>query len=181
MTVNGSLTRTPSAGATWPGAQATGPAVLADKVSRHCSRFSADRQHQKKVVSMEGEKTLFQRAAARHTLKNRETCRGAAPRHRKGAQKNLLRRKIHSKLISEIQGFRQDAVLEDQGIMTKTQNVVDKVRSDHQTESIVADLGKKGNFLTSSAKNQNVQMETREILTCVSWERCPKPFNFKRA
>ena len=46
-------------------------------------------------------------------------------------------------------------MLEDQGIMTKTQNVVDKLRSDHQTESIVADLGKKGNFLTSSAKNQS--------------------------
>ena len=39
---------------------------------------------------------------------------------------------------------------------------------------------KKGKF-NSSAKNQNVQLQNREILNCTNWERFPRAFIAKRA
>ena len=54
------------------------------------------------------------------------------------------------KVDLRIPGIPQDAELEDQERMTKIQEVVDKVRSEYQTESVVADLSKKGKFKKSS-------------------------------
>ena len=45
-----------------------------------------------------------------------------------------------------IQGIPQNAVLEDQGSMTtKIQYLVQTLRTQHQTESVIADLNKTGN------------------------------------
>ena len=46
------------------------------------------------------------------------------------------------KVDLRIQGIPQDGVLEDQGRMTVIQELVDKLRSEYQTESNVADLRK---------------------------------------
>ena len=44
------------------------------------------------------------------------------------------------KVDFRIQGIPQDAVTEDRESMSKCQELVDKLRTEHQTESIVADL-----------------------------------------
>ena len=46
-------------------------------------------------------------------------------------------------------------MLEDQGRMPKIQELMDKQRSEHHTESVVADLREENS--TGSVENQNVQ------------------------
>ena len=48
----------------------------------------------------------------------------------------------------------QDAVLEDQGRMTQIQELVDKLRSEYQTESVVAHLRKKGRLNRFSGESK---------------------------
>ena len=50
------------------------------------------------------------------------------------------------KVDLRIQGIPQDAVLEDRERMSQIQDSVDKLRTEYQTESIIADLEKKGKF-----------------------------------
>ena len=59
-----------------------------------------------------------------------------------------------AKVDLRIQRIPQDAVLEDHGRMTKIQELVDKLRSEYQAESIVADLGKKGKINRFSAASK---------------------------
>ena len=77
-----------------------------------------------------------------------------------------------------IQG--QYAALQDQERLSKIQEVADKLRTGHQTESIIGDLGKKGKFNRFSEES-NVHFENREILNCTNWERFPRAFIAKRA
>ena len=72
------------------------------------------------------------------------------------AHGNLRAEENQFKVALRVQGIPQDAVLEDQGRMTQIQELVDKLRSEYQTESIVADLGKKGNFNRFSAASKRI-------------------------
>ena len=45
-------------------------------------------------------------------------------------------------------------MLEDQGKMVKIQELVDKLRSEHQTESVIGDLSKKGKFNRFSEESE---------------------------
>ena len=47
------------------------------------------------------------------------------------------------KVDLRVQGIPEDAVLEDQGRMTKIQELVDKLQSEYQSESVIADVREK--------------------------------------
>ena len=61
------------------------------------------------------------------------------------------------KVDLRIQGIPQDAVIEDRKRMSKVQDLVDKLRTEYQAESIVV-TWESNDILTSSAKNQNEQL-----------------------
>ena len=54
-----------------------------------------------------------------------------------------LRKKTHLKVDLRLQGIPQDAVLEDRGRVTKIQELVDKLRSEYRTDSVIAALRRK--------------------------------------
>ena len=56
-----------------------------------------------------------------------------------------------------IQGIPQEAVLEDQGRKTKIQELVDKLRSEKQTKSVIVDLRKENS--TGSVRNPKRQFK----------------------
>ena len=58
-----------------------------------------------------------------------------------------------------IQGVPQDAALEDQERLSKIQEVADKLRTGHQTESIIGDLVKKGKFNRFSKESKRTARE----------------------
>ena len=64
---------------------------------------------------------------------------------------------MNLKVDPSIQGIPQDAVHKDQGRMTQIEELVDKLRIEYQTESIIADLGKKG-------KSNKLSDESRRTL-----------------
>ena len=57
--------------------------------------------------------------------------------------------------------------------MSKIQQLVDKLRTEYQTDSIVADVGKKGKFNRFSEESKRT-IQKWEILNCMSWEIFPK-------
>ena len=128
-TVHGSLIRTPSTGSTWPGHKKRGLQFWQTRSHAIIVRDSVPADCIEKVVSVQGDKILFQRISTRHTIKHRETCRGAALRHPNRHSKNTNKhRELRAegnpfKIDFRIQGNRQDAVLEDQGRTTKIQKL----------------------------------------------------------
>ena len=70
-----------------------------------------------------------------------------------------LREENPFKVHLRIQGIPQAAVLEDQGRQPKIQELVDTLRSEYQTESVVADLRREKEDSTGSVKNQNVEFK----------------------
>ena len=187
FTVKGSLIQTPSTGSTWPGHKKRdcsfgrqGPHAI-----NYCSRFSDGRLHRKSGFP-EGRqnKTLHASARSEDSQRCLQIEAAVAVGHIEVHRENLLRRRTKTqkstgKPVAEeanpfnidlrIQGIPQDAVTEGRGRMSKIQDLVDKLRTEYQTESIVVDL-EKGNS-TGSAKNQNVQLENWEILNCMSWQK----------
>ena len=105
FTVTGSLIRTPSTGCTWPGRKKMDCSLGRQRSHNIVVRDSTPADCIERVVSMGGDNFIsetlhasassedsFQRcleisaaaattAAARHTVKHRETCSGAEPRH----------------------------------------------------------------------------------------------------
>ena len=76
----------------------------------------------------------------------------------------ILRREIHKKPFKvdlRIHGVPQDAVLDDRERMSKIQEMVDMLRTGHQTESSMADLGKKGEIqqVQRSIKTYSLTLE----------------------
>ena len=86
---------------------------------------------------------------------------------------------MNKKVDPRIQGIPQDAVHKDQGRMTQIEELVDKLRIEYQTESIIADLVKKG-------KSNKLSDESRRTLQKIGnidlYElgKCPRPFNVER-
>ena len=151
---------------------------MVDEVSRHyCSRFSAGRLHRKGGILQWREnfvsKTLSAspRPAPKIILKDvcklrqqqqqqqqdtlRSTGKPVAEQNR-GTQRSAGKPVAEEKNPFKV--FPQDTVIEDRERMSKIQELVGKLRTEYQTESIVADLVKKGNS-TGSAKNQNVHFK----------------------
>ena len=53
---------------------------------------------------------------------------------------------------------QENAVLEDQGRVTNIQGLVDTLRTQHRTESVIADMNKTGEFDTfSEESNKTIQ------------------------
>ena len=64
------------------------------------------------------------------------------PRNPTSTRKPVAEEENPFEVDLRLQGIPQDPVLEDQGRITNIQELVDKLRTENQTESIVADLGK---------------------------------------
>ena len=82
------------------------------------------------------------------------------------------------KIDLRIHGFSEDAVLEDQGRMTKIQEKVVKLRTEHRTESVIPDLSKTGEFNRFSEESKKTVEKSGKIdlfeLTEVSKKiQCP--------
>ena len=104
-----------------------------------------------------------QQQQGRHLGEHRDTCSGTKPRQPQQLQQSSTGTPVAEEENSfqvdrRIQGVPQDAVLEDQERMSKNQEVVDKLRTGYQTESIMKDLGKKGKSnMFSEASRHTIQ------------------------
>ena len=76
----------------------------------------------------------------------------------------------NSKLISEFKKFHKNAVLKDQERMSKNQEVIDKLRTGYQTQSIMKDLGENGK------SNMFSEASRRTIKELGHMELCGKDF-----
>ena len=151
---SGNTLRTPSTGSIWPRKfwQTRSRAIVAhDSEPADCID---------KVVSENGEKTLYQRLstprpAPKIILKSVWTLQQQQQRQQQdtfrctrtpvGEEENSFQADL------TIQGVPPNAVLEDQEGMSKIQEIVDKVRTGYQTESVIRDYEKRGkNMFTES-------------------------------
>ena len=155
--------------------------ILADKVSRHyCSRFSAPDCIEKEWYPQGGAKTLYQRVSTprpapkivlkdvwklqqQHgTLSSSGKPLAEQQQGRPTSSGKPLAEENHLKLIL--------AVLEDQGRMTKIQELVDKLRPEYRAESVVADMRKEGLFNRFSEKSKR----TIQRLGNIEWHELEK-------
>ena len=83
-----------------------------------------------------------------------------------------LAEEIPVKVDLRTQGIPQKAAFEDQGTMTKIQELEDKLQSKYRTESVIADLRKKNS--TSSVRNPKTFQRLGNIELYISWEKFPR-------
>ena len=144
------------------------------------------------MVPENGEKTLLKTLYALiHSKNNSQSAWNVQQQQRPQQQHTLVSTGTHvgeqngGNRSSYIKATTGTLVAEEENplqVDLRIQEVVDKLRTGYQTESIMKDLKKKGNP-TCSAKRQDVQLENREILNCMNWEisttvQCPACFRY---
>ena len=158
---------------------------MADRVSRHsCSRFSAGRLHRTSGIHGEETELFYQRLstprpAAKIVLKRcleiKSSSNTAAARHTIKHKEPLLRRRsIHFNVDLRIQGIPQNAVLEDQGRMTKIKNWWTSCELNTKPNRSLPILGKKENIQQVLRRTETYRLKIGEIWNCVIWEKFRK-------
>ena len=79
-----------------------------------------------------------------------------------------------------IQGIPQDAVLEDQGRMTKIRELVKTLRTEYRTESVIADMSKTGE-LNRFSEDSKKDFKNWKRSNCLNWEKFPRTYSAHHA
>ena len=80
------------------------------------------------------------------------------------------------KIDLHVQEVPKNAVLEDQGRMTKIQNLVNTLRTQYRTESVIANFcltGKFNRFTEETPKTSKIA----ERSNCLNWEKFPRKYS----
>ena len=171
-TLNGSLTRMPSTGSTWPGHKRKDCSF-----GRQGLKVPADCIE--KVVSQGGDKTLFQRPstprpAPKIVLKNVWKLR-----RQQQQQQDTLRstgKPVAEQKQSTQRSTRKPVAKEEKPF----KGSAGRSRKNDPNSRTGGQVANQENS-AGSAKNQNVQFENWGKKNCLSWERFPRPFKVKRA
>ena len=79
-----------------------------------------------------------------------------------------------------IQKHPQNTVLQDQGRMTKIRGLVNKIRTEYRTESVITDLDKTKKFNRFSEESKD-KFKDGERSNCTDWEKFPRKHNARHA